>query len=211
MSATGALLVIMVAWLVIGVVAATVMGRRGHHSFTWGALGAALGPLVVPLAWQDLRREREASPITLAEGAQGRGGVDVVIGVDGSPDARAALDAVVDMLGQRLGRCTLASVIDFDTALSPESWSEREHSEETLHLEAQRIRERTGREPTQMLLPGRPADALRDYARDSACSLLVVGSRGRGASKLVLGSVASELARGAPVPVFVVTAAGGQP
>jgi hypothetical protein len=36
-------------------------------------------------------------------------------------------------------------------------------------------------------------------------ALLAVGSRGRGVSKLLLGSVAAQLARGSTVPVLIVT------
>jgi hypothetical protein len=50
MSATTALATVMVAWLAIGIVTGTTMGRRGHDGFTWLLLGATLGPLVVPLA-----------------------------------------------------------------------------------------------------------------------------------------------------------------
>jgi hypothetical protein len=56
MSATTALAIVMVAWLAIGVVTGTTMGRRGHDAFTWMLLGATLGPLVVPLALSTHRR-----------------------------------------------------------------------------------------------------------------------------------------------------------
>ena len=58
MSATTALAIVMVAWLAIGVVTGTAMGRRGHDGFTWLLLGATLGPLVVPLALSTHRRTR---------------------------------------------------------------------------------------------------------------------------------------------------------
>ena len=49
MSATTALAVVMIAWLAIGVATGSFMGWRGHDWFTWGLLGAVLGPLVIPL------------------------------------------------------------------------------------------------------------------------------------------------------------------
>jgi nucleotide-binding universal stress UspA family protein len=206
MSATGALLAIALAWLFIGVVASIVMGRRGHHPFTWGALGAVLGPLVVPVALQDIRREQDAKSTQIVTRGTPREGVDVLIGVDGSAEAHAAIDAVIDVLGDRLGQCTLASVIDYDTALSDKSGLERDRAMRDLAREASHVLARTGNEPAQVLVPGRPAEALQQHTAEIEAQLLVIGTRGRGASKLVLGSVASAIAHHCDVPTLIVAA-----
>ena len=205
MSASTALLAVVAVWLLIGVTAVVVMARRGHQPFTWGVLGAALGPLVIPLAWRDIRREPNAPGISLAAGTGTENGLEVLVGIDGSEEAHTAVDTIIEMVGGRLGMCTLASVIDFEAARSAET-PQRVQAEALLSREAQHFHERTGRAPAQVLLPGRPASALRRYATDSGCQLLVLGSRGHGASQLVLGSVASEIVRGPPVPTFIVTA-----
>jgi hypothetical protein len=49
-SATTAMAIVMLTWLMIGLVTGSIMGRGGHDRFTWWLLGAALGPLVLPLA-----------------------------------------------------------------------------------------------------------------------------------------------------------------
>jgi nucleotide-binding universal stress UspA family protein len=54
------------------------------------------------------------------------------------------------------------------------------------------------------LLSGRPAEALRKFAVEEGHGLIVVGRRGRGASHVLLGSVASKLAHGGDVPVLIV-------
>lgn len=52
---------------------------------------------------------------------------------------------------------------------------------------------------------GRPADLMRQVARERGASLIVVGHHGWGALKrLLLGSVAKELLDPCPVPVLVV-------
>jgi nucleotide-binding universal stress UspA family protein len=53
-----------------------------------------------------------------------------------------------------------------------------------------------------MILSGRPADALSEHALRDGYQLLVVGRRGRGASKTILGSTAEKLAS-APIPVLI--------
>jgi nucleotide-binding universal stress UspA family protein len=211
MSATGALLAVVVAWLLIGVVASIVMGRRGHHPFTWAALGAVLGPLVIPVALQDVQREAEATPTLIAAPDHARAGVTVLVGVDGSAESHAAVDAVIDLLADRLGQCTLASVIDYDTAESGGSSPERRAAEGDLAREAAHVRARTGQEPAQVLLTGRPAQALQEHATRTSTQLLVIGTHGRGASKLLLGSVASALAHQAAVPTLLVGAKSDTP
>jgi nucleotide-binding universal stress UspA family protein len=50
-----------------------------------------------------------------------------------------------------------------------------------------------------------PADAILDYARDKMIDVIVIGTHGRtGLSRLVMGSVAEKIVRGAPCPVLTV-------
>jgi hypothetical protein len=57
------LAVFLIAWLATGIISGVVMGRRHHRlldRFLWSLLGAASGPLIVPLA---LGAERRQEPI----------------------------------------------------------------------------------------------------------------------------------------------------
>ena len=113
MSASTALLVIMYIWLAIGLTTALVMGRMGHDPGTWGVIGAVLGPLVVPVAWVSLRRDATNRVVeTLALGRSHGGPVNILVGIDGSTDADTAERAAADLLGNRLGRVVLATVVD---------------------------------------------------------------------------------------------------
>lgn len=203
MSPTTALLVVIGVWIAIGIIAAVIMGRRGHAPFSWGALGAVLGPLVIPLALGDMKRERAASAVTLTEGEAGPGPVDVLVGIDGSPEALGALTSVIDMLGDRVGTVTLAAVLDYDTAESDRSWPERDDAEAALTDAAGLVHRRIDRAPATVLLAGVPARALADHAVEVAAELVAIGSRGHGATKALLGSVATKLTADAPVPVLV--------
>jgi nucleotide-binding universal stress UspA family protein len=55
-------------------------------------------------------------------------------------------------------------------------------------------------------LAGRPANALAQYARDGSYDVIVVAPRGKGASRVLFGSVASHLARGVGVPLVILPA-----
>jgi nucleotide-binding universal stress UspA family protein len=198
MSATAALLIFVLVWLAIGVVASLVMGRRGHEPFIWGTLGAALGPLVIPLASGSIGREREATKSLLDEGSVGPG-------IDGSGESRAALQRVVDLLGPRIGRLTLAAVLDFDTAEELDGSDAQRAAIGQLDA-ATRAAERSWAHGTvaRVLLAGTPATALVEHAHQSGDDLIAIGCRGRGASKIAFGSVATRLARNTEIPVIIV-------
>jgi nucleotide-binding universal stress UspA family protein len=201
-SATALLATIAVVWLLIGLALSLGMGRRGHESFGWLVLGTVLGPLAVLLAAAAVRDEHHATDRVLDPGASGGGPVDVVVGVDGSPESRAAALAVVSLLNGRLGRLTLASVIPYDGGRETERAALAE-----LEARADALR---GTRPGVELLHGRPADTLSRFAVENGYDLLAVGTRGVGLSKALLGSVAHTLASAAMVPVLLVGDGSGR-
>lgn len=200
MTATRLFVLVAVSWVAIGLITSYVMGRRGYGVFSWGVLGAIFGPLTLVLVADRLRRVPEVEPRVLATGAAGAGPVNVLVGIDGSVESAAALETVVRLLGPRIGRLTLATVVDFDVALEGRPPT----AEREVAAELERLAAAVAEEPETEILAGPPAEALTERARDGGYHLLAIGSRGRGASKAVLGSVASLLARGCGIPVLVV-------
>ncbi len=203
MSATTFLFAALCAWLVMGIMCSYVMGRRGHDPWSWGVLGAMLGPLVVPLAIAATRRERAIGPIAdlVQPGRTGSGPVSVLVGVDGSPESGAVARRVVDLFGPRLRRLTVATVIDFDAAEA--------RSVTTVHVASPRqLLEAVAAtvpetDPELVTLTGRPAPVLADYARDHGHDMVAVGARGTGLSTAVLGSVAEQLVQRGDVLVLI--------
>lgn len=203
MSATQLLLVAAVVWVGIGLVVSFVMARRGHDLFSWWVLGALFGPLALALAVDSVRQEGRVPPRVLIEGEPAEGDVDLLAGLDGSPESRAALERAVGLLGERVGRLTLAMVVDYDAALDPRDRDVERRAIEELAARAAAV---CACRPETVVLAGRPAATLARYAKDEGFDLLVVGTRGRGASKALLGSVASQLAGNREIPVLI---AGG--
>jgi len=202
---TGKLFVAALAgWLAIGAVMAVLMGRRGHAPYSWGLLGLVLGPLAIPLAIQAVAWERPTLARRLQTGAIGDGAVDVLVGVDGSPEGDAALGEVIRLLGPRIGRLSLATVLDFDVAEAGFSKALHDQAVAALQDRADAVVAVTGREPETTLLGGRPAAALAHHAVEGGYHLLALGARGAGRSHALLGSVARELACGIGVPVLTV-------
>jgi nucleotide-binding universal stress UspA family protein len=186
-------------WLAIGVVLSIVMGRRGHDSFAWLVLGAVLGPLGIVLAIDAWRHGEHTRPTSLAGNGPatvGCGLVDALVGYDGSPESAAAMQGVVELLGDRLGRLAVATVVPFG-----EIWDQERMAAQGLR----RLADRTpGRALELEVLHGRPSAALRQRAIEGGFELIAVGARGEAMTKAVLGSAASELARDSKIPVLVV-------
>ncbi|MEW6470883.1 MAG: universal stress protein [Actinomycetota bacterium] len=192
-------IVMAACWLSVGLTLSLVMGRRGHDAFSWLVLGTLFGPLGAISAAEAGRGEHPGPELVAQRTASGPGPVDVLAGVDGSPESRAALHAATTLLGPRLGRLTLATVVPYDGGADHERTARAalEHEAELL-----------GGGPRLELLHGRPAPELLQRAVEDGYDLLVIGSRGAGVSKTLLGSTAADLARSAKVPVLLMGADG---
>ena len=184
----------------IGITLAVVMGRRGHSAFEWFLIGLILGPIALLLAWGRFRSEPASlnREIVDAVPGAGTGPVDVLVGIDGSAESETALRTALEILGPRIGRLTLAGVTEFDYG-SSQAQADTKRALERLRAMAASA---SLSSPGVVILSGRPADALSEHALRDGYQLLVVGRRGRGASKAILGSTAEKLAS-APIPVLI--------
>jgi len=198
---TMSLSIIALTWVSIGVITAIVMGRAGFHAWSWLVVGATLGPLAVPLAVSAHRRQPPTLFRKVTEGSSGRGQVDVLVGVDGSAESQAALRSALDLFGARIGRLTLAAVVDRDTAETPGLWEDEARASESLKEMVATV---AMPPPGAVLLEGSPAEALMRYAATEGFEVVAVGHRGSGASTALLGSVATRLAKAPDVPVLIV-------
>jgi nucleotide-binding universal stress UspA family protein len=203
---------LMATFACIGFVLAIVMGRLGHSPFAWGLLGLVLGPIALLLALVTARDERSPSQL-VASGIPGSGPVDVLVGIDGSPESAAAATAALDLLGGRVGRLTLMAVTDIDDSVAGSQ--AQAHLRRVLDGQAEAVRAwlRDHPLPVQpeppvipelVLRSGQPAATLDRMAAEDGYGLLVVGARGAGLSHVLLGSVATRLAARASVPVLVI-------
>ena len=200
MSFTVMALIVLGVWVLIGVLTSFGMARRGHSAFSWGLLGAVFGPLVIPLVIEAIGEERDREPRVLHAGARATGPLSVLVGIDGSEESVAAVNAAVTLFGPRLGRITLAEVVSYEAARGTPS-EDRHKAAAELEVLADSVR---AFDPETLLLAGRPAEALVGAAVGGGYHVLVVGRRGRGAAKALLGSVARQLAGDARIPVLIV-------
>jgi nucleotide-binding universal stress UspA family protein len=136
----------------------------------------------------------------------------VVVGIDGSAEAEAALlfaaeEARLRSLPLRIVCAWEASAPTYvGEAFAPTAdglVEAQRHADEVLRTALERLAVEGTVETDALSIEGHPDAVLVEQARDAA--LLVVGSRGRGtAASLLLGSVSQRLAQHAPCPLVIV-------
>lgn len=196
MTSTGWLITAMVLWIAIGVVQAMALGRRGFDGSSWFLIGMVLGPMSIPIAINCVRRDQVLAPKLLEAppSVHPAGTCSVLIGFDGSPEAKAATGDVVRLLGSRIGRLGLVSVVPFDAARDVQDTTEQGLTEFASEF--------AGLSPILQVVQGHPATALMQAAESGRYDMLAVGTTGRGRAHL-FGSAAKELAHRSAVPVLL--------
>jgi nucleotide-binding universal stress UspA family protein len=133
---------------------------------------------------------------------------EVVVGYDGSERARAALAAARD-LAERGATVTVVSAFWIPQEVKHYEFFEdlvggfRREAEEKLES-AHAVFEGAGLDVRYQAVDGRAEDVLADLARERNADLIVVGSRGLGRMRAMIGSSVLGLLHEAPCPVLVV-------
>jgi nucleotide-binding universal stress UspA family protein len=140
---------------------------------------------------------------------------NILVPVDGSPDADQALIQAIDLAETQHARLTLFSAVMMPPAaayigagggvaatLARDAETE---TESILHTAAERVPDQVSVSTVLSSDPVRPA--LIQQIKDGDHDLVVMGSRGRGAVRSVLlGSVSHYVLHHSPVPVLIVHA-----
>jgi nucleotide-binding universal stress UspA family protein len=140
----------------------------------------------------------------------------IIVGVDGSGHSRRALDWAIHEAAIRHAPLTVLTVQQAMTSfwagpmIYPADEELAEHARKIAQDEADdalRALAEDARPPevTVLAVPGIPAEEILGVARDK--DMIVLGSRGAGGfKKLLMGSVASQVAHHARCPVVVIPA-----
>jgi nucleotide-binding universal stress UspA family protein len=130
-----------------------------------------------------------------------------LVGYDGSETARAALAFAAQRVGSG-GRIVVAHIVAPPTAFIDTQYYDeslrraREHGEETMR----NVEDMLGGVPAELqVAEGPPAQTLVELARETGADEIVVGSRGFGPGRAMLGSVAHALLHEADRPVVILT------
>jgi nucleotide-binding universal stress UspA family protein len=134
---------------------------------------------------------------------------NILVALDGSPDADAALRHAVTLARDQNARLTLLSVVPrppVPTGAGVAPPPDMTEAHDTL------LREALGEVPddvgvTTKLEHGDPAAAILARVEEGPCDLVVMGSHGHSrVHRALLGSVSERVLRGATVPVLLMRA-----
>lgn len=191
-------LVIAISWLAVGVVAVAVMRHRGHDTFAWSILFMFLGPLAIPLA---VSSDRHPMPQPIAPSREGS--LDVLVAHNGSPQASAALQAALNLLGSRITSLTLAAVVDMEAGSTVRGRATQSEAQARLDALVRDIAVLTDAPVDTIILFGEPRAALQSFAAEHGFELIVTGDRSAGRSHFAGLRAAGRLTAESPVPVLV--------
>lgn len=164
-------LAIAAGWVATGAVAVALMRRRGHDTFSWALLFLFLGPIAVPLAISSDRHRPTEPPRPLPPG-----GLDVLVSHDGTPDAQAALETALTLLGQQMTSMTLAAVVDLEAPSTVRGRDTQREAQVRLDTLARELATVTSAPVATVILFGEPATALQHFAVENGYELIVAGS-----------------------------------
>jgi len=142
----------------------------------------------------------------------------VVIATDGSGSARRAVEAALDLAAKFDATVHALYVVD-PGEVDSTAEDVREVLERALATTGGRaltlVRESAAADDARDIVTavreGNPAEEIRRYAEDEDADLIATGTRGRhGEHGFLLGSVAEEIVRHAPMPVLSVRQLDGE-
>lgn len=183
-------------WILGGLAGFYYLYRRAHPSPVWLLGGLILGPFSIPVFME--RAERSAH-VLVEEGTLRPGGRKVVVGLDGSVESQQALEVAEELVGP--GKCCLilCEVVDYDTETEPTGRGIADATERLQQVASSVVPDKVVIE----VMSGRPAQALVEAADKHDADLIVVGTRGRGLSRRLLGSVAEDLLTLSKRPILI--------
>lgn len=194
-------------WLVIVIVSMAVavyLARRwGRDPFGWALLSAGMGPFAI-VALISTRRRDIARPASVELRRRGAERNCVLIPVDG-PDS-----------AMKLARHAIAEMPEDEAVIlyvMPREWQppngavsdeERERRVASVTGEAADALRSAGIPVEVAVTYGDPREEILRVAADERVSQILVGRRGAGMTKALMGSVSSHVVRNARSPVTVV-------
>lgn len=137
---------------------------------------------------------------------------NILVAVDGSPDAEAALEHAAALARDQRARLTLLTAVPqlpatalLASGATPPRGEVLKHYSDMQRKAVETLPEDVS--VTTLLVEGPPAKALIERARSGAFDLIVMGSHGHGRlHQSLLGCVSQKVLHASPIPVLLIRA-----
>lgn len=194
-------------WLAIVLISMLVVAylsrRWGHDPFGWLLLAAVMGPIAI-IALVGTRHKNEETARHGALSVQDGGPPPVIVACDGSDaSARAARYAALSHAGSRI----VLVVVEGHEARprTPQESDQQAARVERMIAPADAELRTEGIATATVVVYGNAGEEIVRYAEAGGAEAIVVGRRGAGLSRALLGSVSDHVVRNAKQPVVVVS------
>lgn len=196
-----------ITWVSLGLFAVVFfLARHGRRSAYWYVIGAALGPILLPISaelassrgrvlWRHQVRDEHAGKDE--ESVRTPALSTVVVAIDGSPESDHAAQEAAAQFASKTTRVVLVMVLDPD-----DSGDQRQANSRAL-LQERAVWFDTFVSVMCEIDHGDPVSVILSRAEAIDADVLVLGRRGRGFSRRVLGSVADRVVRRFPHSVVL--------
>ena len=198
--------------LTFGWIFENLLGSKGTNAIMLA--GALLGCAAVAMLWVNTPHGDEESRVMPLSGRREITVYDrVVVGSDGSPSALYAVSRAHEIAAAAEARIVVVAAFEADG--DPSDRADRVDGRQLLyglsaaraamHRTVVQLTSDRIRDIEQVIVPGKPAEALLRVASQSPATLIVVGNRGLGATEgEVLGSVPREIVQKANCDVTII-------
>jgi nucleotide-binding universal stress UspA family protein len=202
-----AVLVALLIWAAIVVVSMIVVGylavRWGRDPFGWLLFAAVMGPIAIIALAGTRQSDREAGVRLEASG--GRDGADVVlIAADGSEPSLQAARYVAEHHAGSAAVVLAVLPIERSQRESAAEQAEHERAIEQMTSKAMDVLRAAGVDVRVEVGYGKPGEVIVGAAEQHKVETIVVGRKGAGLTKALIGSVSDHVVRHADAHVVVV-------
>ena len=199
--------ILLIIWLAIVVVSAVVVSylahRWGHDPFGWVLLAAAMGPLAIVALVGRRQAERGTRPRAAASsGAPVLQDGPVLVACDGSTAVRQLAERAREAAYGR--EIVLLAVLPHEAREAGTLPAEAEGAARRMTAEGERILRAAGLSVREAVRYGAPGEEIVRHAEDEGASLIIIGRRGSGLTRALLGSVSTHVLQHATRPVLLV-------
>ncbi len=199
---------VLAAWLIVVLATMLIVAymsmRWGRDPFGWLLLAAAMGPIaivgLVGTRQSDVERGRRAH----ATPTRGDGRARVLIACDGSAPALAAAQHATTLGGHN--EAMLLTVLPHESRPRSDPRSRADYDERVAKATrgSLEILRGANMDVRDAVVFGSPGEEIVRFAAQERVDVIVVGRRGAGLSRALLGSTSDYVVKHAPCPVTVV-------